>query len=433
MEGLKEDTHEVLKRYIDSIDNKSAAKRFKPLPSNEFKESEAHPDIRYFRSIKNKNHYEYHKKKAVVDAKAENSTNFSPFDRSRLLNRLRTYRSSNWYLPVLPPSASTLSELECACHGWECVESSPTSRWKNHLICTACCNEVYLMFNYTISSSSNVPHSLSGSDYDFVNEALMRKYSQLIISSGHNKNCPWVNLHTPKETVYYFTPYAMATNRILFDEYVVALKSIFVHLGSLLSSYRLERLEFPENIDSTIISKFVTSSKSLLVDKNADLSNGEDLSVDNIPISFFFIAASGWKLLVKSFNDERLELFKCDSCGGVASVPSILEPKSSQSNSLSVFSDSPELQHATAMLSSLNNKHKSWCCHTKPMLGDMNASIYLTMMLAKLESPTDLRNDDFFPDLLIQPSTVNEAENSSSRIADNMRILKNLRNFYLLK
>ncbi|CAH2353173.1 hypothetical protein CLIB1423_09S04434 [[Candida] railenensis] len=437
----------------------------------------SHPDIQYFKEIKDKNHYEYHKskynssninhskslrgndvqvsiqnvlspQKSVLPAQSTGSSvphtdpriNFNPHDRSSLISRLSTFSVLNWQVPDLGLTAVDLNELTCARKGWKCLKGTSP---KNTLSCTYCHSVMQLKFNdaSTGANTSYFPFDFDADDYMELNVALAQNYLKQIRYQGHDDNCLWRVYETPLDGVYYPRPYIDETSIELVEDYLKNLKALTDnnHLIVDLRPIFKNSVNFQPPSPSE---EFISKSNSLLVEKyyKEDQENSYyDIQLNsNIPGWMYRIAALGWSLHVQYFSRQYVILLVCSQCNSRVFLPQNQNQNQSQTqgelnlspsriltpckyppfisnvaNNESIFDDVEEEE-----LSKIDivNEHKPWCCHLK-------------------QYPHNRTLEDLLFELILVETETNTTKStkrkSSSEIAENLNRLNKLRKVFL--
>lgn len=318
MSSNRSDTLRALKDCYDVISSPKheSYKSFNSM-SSEHSILSQHPDVQYFRSIKSKNHYNYHKFKQSAKSTPTKSklkgSHTDPFSREQLMKRLSTFTALNWYLPYGVESEE-FNELKCARNGWRCASNTSEYWVKNHLICTGCNAQLFLKFNDALSPSSVMPFHFDMEDYLEINQSLIQVYLDQIESLGHEKNCTWIYFECPLQEVYYSRPYLWKTREELINGFLRNLSSL-VENGSVLR-------DSIEKSNLTLITgqvkeenTFIERSKTLLLDK---VYGDEKEKLANLlsvtPNEFFYVALLGWCLNIQSFGNVLILLLTCTKC-----------------------------------------------------------------------------------------------------------------------
>lgn len=259
----------------------------------------------YFKRIKQKNHYTYHKFKKTPKPAAPPSTHatttFDPFSRAQLLDRLATYSPLTWNVPDLS------LELKCAQNGWKCLLISVNNYNKNHVMCVLCMKMMTLRYN---------PEVLDGALALALDEALVPDPAQLdshltstyldqIVSSAHDINCPWRHFETPLD-IYYLKPYLQSTSDILVAKYLQNLYDLILNRTLL----EPNRFQFPDKYN---LPEFFTCSNRLLLNKFYG-ANKENQLVETVPGWFYLVALMGWDLKVQVFGQHAILFLVCGDC-----------------------------------------------------------------------------------------------------------------------
>lgn len=414
--NVAEGTPRVLRNYLNIIDSPSAHEpdyniKFHSAPVTP-KKYESHPDIQFFRLVKTKHHFAYHKSKLSLSSKdraSERSKSklpgFEPFNRDQLLERLRSYNALNWHIPPGKNNGVQLNELLCAASGWKCQSIARNNNVKNHLLCTKCGNELILRFNAEEEQPDFAPFHFDLEDIHEVNLNLKAQYVQQVQELGHQPLCPWTKVLTPVNTVYYLTPYLASTNDTLVSGYLLRLKGLFdnllilqEHVDSLM---RLcPAVEEPEKVPD-----FCRVSNLWLISRffNSDKENLGVVLSKSCPPWLYFVAAMGWDMFTQEFNGKTILLMICQSCNQrifLQKSEGLLNngvERSSQIRKLSPCEFSANFSKAPSKFSNEYLfdeeeeemvdpyfEHKPWCCQVSDMAGQPYFQ-YFVRTIASLE------------------------------------------------
>lgn len=467
MSGDRNDTLRALKDCYDVISSpKHESYKSSNGMTSERNILSQHPDVQYFRSIKSKNHYNYHKFKQSAKPTATNSkskgVHIDPLSREQLMKRLTTFTALNWYLPYGVES-DDFNELKCARNGWRCASNTSEYWVKNHLICTGCNAQLFLKFNDILSPSSVMPFHFDMEDYIEINQPLIQKYLDQITSLGHEKNCTWIYFECPLQEVYYSRPYLWKTREELINDYLRNLRSL-VENGSVLR-------DSIENSELSLITSqvkeedaFVERSKILLLDK---VYGNEKENLANllplIPNEFFHVAVLGWCLNIQSFGNVLVLLLICSKCnkriiinsavgapvqkhnvsscadnGIHLSASKILSPcefpptkVSAEHENDSLYTsqglDQPENSVGSNEQYDLTKEHKPWCSIIHAMDGQIRTFEYLADIISNPQSDAaeEINTGTSSP---LVPS-----KRKSMEVGDAIEKLNKLRKIYLME
>lgn len=364
----------------------------------------SNPDIQFFRLVKAKHHYNYHKSKRSnqeldFERISAKSTVFNPYSRALLLSRLATFNALNWQIPY-SAEFTELNELLCASHGWTCESISLNHNLKNHLRCTVCKAQLVLQFNME-EAPDYTPFWFDSDDIQLVNTNLKKEYITQVCGLGHLDSCSWQKLHTPVDSVYYLTPHISVADETLIDEYLqvlFSLTNILPHLDQ--QSSEFQRLFTPISLEE--LTQLIHVSNTWLLSRyyKDDKENFATVLAKNCPGWVYRIAAMGWDLKTQQFAHERILLLICTTCNNRVVIKSG-EPQSNGENFAPLRTLSPcefpaHIPSALATSSSdfYNNTddddiednnfgHKSWCMHVTNM-GNVPFYDYFKNMLIQL-------------------------------------------------
>lgn len=390
----------------------------KPLPSpkmHQFRSAPvtpakfaSHPDIQFFRLVKANHHYAYHKLKALgsessLDTISCCSTQFDPYSRELLLQRLRTFNALNWNIPSLASGEEMLTELACAANGWVCGSIARNNNTKNHLKCTACGREIILRFNTIGQQPAYAPFQFDLEDINHLNNNLKTLYIEQIQASAHDAACSWTKVHTPLNGVYYLTPHISETNEILIGDYLKSLRNLTDNLPILLEHSRA-LLSLSPHIPVEQLTRLAKVSNKWLIARYFH-DNKENFSVvfeRTCPPWLYWLAAMGWDLNIQTFSSQMVLLLICTSCnlrvfvkqhgkqGQDAKTPFL-----SSSKILTPCSFPPHAPHLATVFSTEymdemeeeeehdgNYCHKPWCSQMQNIEGVPFYEYFKTMLLA---------------------------------------------------
>lgn len=281
----------------------------------------SHPDIQFFRLVKAKHHYAYHKlKRCGADTSynpkiTESSTIFDPYSRELLLQRLRTFNALNWNIPTSGPGEDILNELVCAANGWVCESIARNNNMKNHLKCTGCGHELILKFNSVEQQPAFTPFHFDVEDINLLNSNLKLLYIEQAQRTGHAASCSWMKVHTQLAGIYYLAPHISATNDTLIDDYLKRLRNLTDNLPILLEhSPSFSHLSPPIGVED--LTKLVTASNKWLLNRYFhDNKENFFLVLERMcPAWVYWLAAMGWDLNIQTFLSQTVLLLVCTSC-----------------------------------------------------------------------------------------------------------------------
>lgn len=370
---------------------------------------ESHPDIQFFRLVKTKHHYAYHKLKQTSGDHRYNEiglshTAFDPYNRELLLERLKTYNALNWSVPSSRNSA--LTDLKCALHGWKCMSLPKNPYLKNQLRCSGCHSVLTLRFNSVEQQPQFAPFKFDLADIQELNHILIDQYISQIERTGHDLACSWTKVHTP-DSVYYLTPYLSNTNATLISEFLERLRNLTDNVP-ILQDHVQSFEKLAPSVDSPELQDFVrVSNKWLLCRYFYDNKENFLLVLEKMcPIWVYWLAALGWNLQVQSFGSQTVILLVCGNCNQRVFMKE---------------NDSMELEDEQL-------GHKSWCTHAWNV-DNSNFVNYFIKLVSNLETNIGpqgeyLTDQDLLLDM--QPSQ----KRSSIDIEDGLEKLKKLRKLY---
>lgn len=416
MDEVTSGTPKVLKEYLQLLSSPSHETFVEVGDDKPLDRYLNHPDIQYFRRIKSKNHYNYHKTKnnsrTLPQRIAARAKMFDPYNRNNLLERLSTFTALNWSLPFTGDECE-VNELLCARNGWRCVSILSNNNVKNHLRCSSCNHQLVLKFNDISTASAFVPFDFDTEDYHELNMSLISLYYQQILTGGHDASCPWINFETPLEGVYYPRPYIGSTNELLTKDYLSNLKNLTDNVSVLDSNSEIFKESFlVENQDPKFL-EFIKISNNWLLNRyyKDDKENFFNL-LERIPRLFYKIAVLGWTLNIQSFSDQLVLLLICNKCnkrvflnsahhapvnkhntdeslsaGMNLSASKILTPcefppmigiNEQHDSVYSTSGPDDEFDELEKYKFDVVEEHKSWCCNIKPI--DDKTSLYQYFM-----------------------------------------------------
>lgn len=485
-EDIPVNTPRVLKSYMDLVDSPNSS--FIQLsPSSPSQASPVaastrisqHPDIQYFRRIKNKYHFAYHKSKRTqasnnIDKIESKMTVFDPYSRTLLIDRLVTYTALNWSIPNFSSStnelANELNELKCARNGWKCTSISVNNNTKNHLICTSCQQQLILKFN-NMDPSIPTPFEFDLEDYQELNNALKIQYVEQITKTGHNASCPWVNFETHLEGVYHLLPYLKTTNIILMDDYLKNLinlidnSQVLKEMASFLDTI-INADEVDENED--LFQEFIRVSNLWILHRYfSDNKENFSMMLDLLPSWFYKLAMFGWDLNIQSFSDKVVLLLICTKCNkrvflDVATHSPIdkndmygVSPSTNLNMSASKILTPCQFPPVMGRYKASNGhfdedhdnssddefnlikEHKSWCCNTDQNFGKgLKFGKYFVELVISSEKFIGCSNDELFNEnemtLDFEDSSGRFKRKNSFDINEGLDKLNKLRKLYLI-
>lgn len=365
-------------------------------------------DVQFFRLVKTKYHYAYHKLKLA--SKPEPSTlscalSINPYSRLLLLARLKTFNALNWHVPYTGAD-ETLTELTCLMHGWECVSSGRNNNTKNQLRCTGCSGMVVLRFNALETQPAYAPFELDVADIVELNRNLKVSYMQQVKHLGHLPHCLWQKFHCPLVGVYYLTPHLGSTTEKLMLEYLATLRNLADNIA-VLSSTAPSVTKLVPRIPPSILAEFSRVSNLWLAARFFK-DNKENFFQDfqkSLPASVHLLAAMGWALHIQTFASQTILLFICSTCNQRVIIAEDhwkkAEVKLSTSKTLTPCQYPPfflRKSNPHEFMGMENDEeeeedeehdpdygHKPWCCHIHKMGGKLYLE-YLVDLVVRLES-----------------------------------------------
>lgn len=339
---------------------------------------DSHPDIQFFRLVKTKHHYAYHKAKRAghdtLDKIHLQSTVFDPYSRDLLLQRLRTFNALNWNVP----SPGKLNELVCASKGWVCESIVRNSNTKNHLKCCTCGNLLVLRFNVMDEQPQYAPFQFDMEDIHLLNDNLETQYLRQILELGHSSTCSWTKFQTPL-SVYYLTPHISSTNEVLISDYLTVLRNLTENYA-ILQDHTTAYGQLVPSALVDLFSLFAKVSNMWLISKYYR-ENQENIAamLDRMSAPWlYWLAAMGWDLNIQTFSSQTVLLLICSKCN-----QRLFLRKSDESESVPTVSSSkiltpcqfPAHIGGTSVFSTeymdemeeeeydVNLGHKPWCCN----------------------------------------------------------------------
>lgn len=308
-----------LELFLDPHPSSSEMHQFRSAPTTPAKYA-SHPDIQFFRLVKAKHHYAYHKLKTAVhdgllDHTREKAPSFDPYSRDLLLQRLRTYNALNWHIPATGQGQVELNELICAAAGWTCESIARNNNTKNHLKCTGCEHDLVLRFNSVEQQPAFTPFQFDLEDINQLNHNLKLLYLEQIHLTAHAAACPWTKVQTPLRGVYYLAPHISTTNETYIGEYLKSLRNLTDNLPIILEySAHLRNLSPPIGVDQ--LSRLVAVSNKWLLSRyfHDNKENFSFILERMCPAWIYWLAALGWDLNIQSFSSQTVLLLICTSC-----------------------------------------------------------------------------------------------------------------------
>lgn len=433
-------TPRLLKTCVDLTSLPSP--RTVAVSSEKFKD---HPTIQYFRNIKSKHHFAYHKaKRSNLESILANMSVFDPYSRELLLERLATFNVLNWLVPEV---GIDLSELKCARNGWKCTSISANNNTKNHLICTQCHAQTILKF-HTLDAS--LPFEFDLDDYNELNAALKAQYAEVVEKSGHRPECLWVNFETPAEGVYYLRPHLKQTNESLINDYLKNLMNLVDNSQVLMERANLQDLvringRIPDNND-----EFVRVLNLWLLNRYfADNKENFSLMLDFTPRWYYSVALYGWDIHIQSFSDTLVLLLICTKCNkriflntsphspvnrndpyGVSPSTNIAVSASKILTPCRFPPSVPNDPEEEDEIFDLAADHKPWCCNRTGHADELH--LYFVQMLISSEEYIGNAGDFDYSEMLVDLSDAPVKRRVSFDVNDGLDRLTKLRKLYLL-
>lgn len=458
-------TPRVLNQYMKIFDSPSAHEpdltikhQSAPVTPTKY---ETHPDIQFFRLVKTKHHYAYHKSKLALSSTEENIENsnlslsgFDPFNRDQLLERLRTFNALNWHIPPGKNTGVQLTELLCAVNGWTCQSIARNNNVKNHLMCSKCGSELILRFNAEEEQPEFAPFHFDLEDIQEVNLNLKAQYSQQVQALGHQSSCPWTKVLTPINTVYYLTPYLASTNETLIELHTKALKSLLDNLMIIQEHAGFLSTLCPKPQAISKYADFCRASNLWLISRyfNNDKENYGSVLAKSCPAWLYCVSAMGWDVYTQEFNGKTVLLMICQSCNQriflKKSTDGEVDYNREHPKVLTPCEYTAAIPHASAKFSNEymddieedeQDKdpylgHKQWCCQVSDMAGQSYFD-YFVNMVASLEEyigPTGeyLKDRDESLDMDVDASTKFSKRRASFDLQEELERFRKLRKPY---
>lgn len=366
---------------------------------------ESNPDIQFFRLVKSKHHYKYHKTKESRQGSSSQRVFakpnvFNPYSRQLLLSRLATFTALNWQIPFSAENIE-LNELLCASHGWTCESISQNNNTKNHLRCSGCGAQVVLQFNVE-DAPQYTPFWFDADDIRLVNENLKKEYVTRVCSLAHLDHCSWRKLHTPIDSVYYLTPHVGFADDTLISEYLRTLYDLIKALPHLRKySAELQKLLPPLSPDDLTPLMQVSNSYLLRRYYTDDKENWAAKLGGTCPDWVYRLAALGWDFKAQEFASERILLLVCTTCnnrvviraGGEESDVDYLSssrllspcefPAHVPAESESAVHDFNDMSNCEET-GDIYYGHKTWCLHVKN-IDNLPFHRYFSRMVIELQ------------------------------------------------
>ena len=445
MEGVGGDTMRVILECYRAVEA-PGHEQYQAVPKARDRLYCQNADVQYFQRIKQKNHYNYHKSNidgntAIVDKIQSKNGHFDPFNRQELLNRLKTFTVMNWNVPS--SICGEMNELKCARNGWKCISFSMNNNTKNHLICTACNQQLVLKFH----ADSDIFHHQDS--YSFVdgddefdeefNAKLAKLYLQQVVCDGHAVDCCWRQLETTLENLYYPRPYVEASDEVLILDYLHTFKNLLDN-HVVLSDYGDSFVDsFTSHVPEE---KFIVNTNTWLLSKYPDNKENFSVVLQYIPKWYYRLAMLGWSLNIQTFDKQVVLLLICSKCNQRVFL------NSTHVNNVSIGLDLSTSKVLTPCVNPITlnvadeetvdrfnpyTEHKPWCCNINHM-NSLSEQIYFydyfETMVAK--STKVLRADGLFSldDMLIDFNAPVKRR-ASFDINEGMERLHKLRKFYL--
>lgn len=428
-----------------------------------------HPDIQFFRQIKNKHHFAYHRAKRQtqsLDKIKLRMTVFDPYNRDYLLERLSTFTALNWNIPytsltevVDHKSPNDLNELKCAQNGWKCISISINNNTKNHLICTSCNQQIMLKFN-NLGQILGSPFEFDLEDYNELNNALKYQYLDQIVKSGHDSNCAWINFETPIEGVYYLRPHLKSTDEILINDYCKNLMNLIDNNQVLLdNALFLSKLSDNNNndVNSPLFDKFTKITNLWILNRYfGDVKENFSEILNLTPKWLYLLAMFGWDLNIQSFDKKLVLLLICSKCNQRVFLDSTnhtpidkhdfygVSPSTniylSSSKILTPCKFPPEIPLTDSDESIENDDfdlikdHKSWCCNIQSYGTESFRDYFINMIVSSERYIGNNGEFDYDADMSIEideTSTISNRKRSFD-VNEGLDRLNKLRKLYLI-
>lgn len=365
-------------------------------------------DVQFFRLVKTKYHYAYHKLKLVTNSEQStlsSALSIDPYSRLLLLARLKTFNALNFHVPYTDDDEA-LTELLCLMHGWECVSSGRNNNTKNQLCCSGCGGMVVLRFNALEAQPAYTPFEFDVADIVELNRNLKVSYMQQIRHLGHLPHCLWQKFHCPLVGVYYLTPHLGSTTEKLMQEYLASLRNLADNIA-VISSTVPSVTKLVPRFPPSILAEFSRVSNLWLAARffKDDKENFFQDFQKSLPASVHILAAMGWALHIQAFASQTILLFVCSTCNQRVIIAEDhskrVEVKLSTSKTLSSCQYPPFFSRKSTpyqFLGVVNGEHededeehdpdyghKPWCCHIHKMAGKPYIE-YLVDLVVRLES-----------------------------------------------
>lgn len=429
-------TPRVLKQCVDLLLSPKHEKYAIPMEINVNEKYNDHPDIQYFKKIKSKNHFNYHKfkKNPIKNHKIDNLmvSDFDPYSRDALISRISSYSTINWKVP-----GNIIDELKCSQNGWKCVSISINNNSKNHLVCVSCKQMLTLRFNEEIST-----FEFDLNDIEEVNDHLCQEYLKQIQITAHEENCPWRNFETPVEGIYYLKPFLQTTNEILINNYLNSLKTLVDN-----SSVIIERQDnfhdlIQESKRRVHIEEFMKVSNTWLINRFYNHDKENQISrLSTIPSWIYIISLLSWELKVQSFAHQLVLFLVCPQCNKKVFIdstqhspisPSFKVPQSTGLNLSTSKILTPVKYPPTLTVDEepdfydtvdLYGEHKSWC-----LMRHNEMSTYLYDIILKSEKAIGINGELLDVEVVDSPK-----RRTSFDINEGLERLNKLRKLYLVE
>lgn len=389
------ETPKVLRKCLDLFFSPKHNHYTNHLDVNINEKYSNHPDIQYFKQLKTKNHYNYHKFKRTPQKSKPidklQRSEFDPYSRQGLLQRLATFTLLNW---EIAGKSNPITELRCAQNGWKCMTVSINNNQKNHLVCTACKRLVTLVFN-----------DFDTADYQELNIYLGQQYLKQIQTLAHDTSCSWRNFETPLEGVYYVNPYLDKSNQVLLANYLHCLKSLAT------SAFEFPTEPFNDSLHISTnpnIDEFTRISELWVL--NRFFHDNKENHLVLLPW-ICVIAVYSWEIKLQGFGDELIMFLVCPQCNQRMFIHPIKNNIDTKHQAIDLAQD-----------------HKPWCImkHTSYT----NWAHYLYQLVLTSESQIGARGQDLEIDIHV-PSHMTQDNKPPIDINQQLHKLKELREVYL--